>query len=178
MRARTHASFVFMSNRSERIAKQLRDLMQRHDVSNAAQFARLVGQKKDSATVDQVTIRRILKGEVKTEPDPETLRRLCEALGEDYDVVFSDRHQVVVSIAQRQIGIKALDGRPLDDRLLSQLGSLMMPAAHDPTKPSYSPDISDDVDEERRSRNQAHLEEHEDRILDKTRVRHAKKTRP
>src|SRR5262245_9008416 len=74
--------------RKEQVAEQLRALMERHNLTPAEIEKRTtVGERPP---VSAVTVRRILKCEARTEPEPGTLRRIAECVGESYTAAFAE----------------------------------------------------------------------------------------
>jgi transcriptional regulator with XRE-family HTH domain len=66
----------------------LRALLERHHLTPAEIERRTaVGERPP---VSAVTVRRILKAEARTEPEPATLRRIAEAVGESYTATFAE----------------------------------------------------------------------------------------
>jgi hypothetical protein len=86
--------------RREQVAEQLRALLQRHNLMP-------VDIEKKTETdgktpVSAVTVRRILKAEARTEPEPGTLRRIAEAVGESYTTAFPEADDALgVDVSQR-----------------------------------------------------------------------------
>lgn len=86
--------------RKEQVAEQLRALMDRHNLTPAEIEKRTaVGERPP---VSAVTVRRILKCEARTEPEPGTLRRIAECVGESYTAAFAEASDgVTVDVSQR-----------------------------------------------------------------------------
>ena len=86
--------------RKEQVAEQLRALMERHHLTPAEIEKRTaVG---DRPPVSAVTVRRILKCEARTEPEPGTLRRVAECVGESYTAAFAENSDgITVDVSQR-----------------------------------------------------------------------------
>jgi hypothetical protein len=89
--------------RREQVAQQLRMLLDRHNLA-PADIERL-SEKNGAAPISAVTVRRILKGEARTEPEPTTLRRIAEAAGERYTTAFPETD------TSTQIDVSHLAGR-------------------------------------------------------------------
>lgn len=67
--------------------------------------------------VSAVTVRRILKCEARTEPEPGTLRRIAECVGESYTATFAEISDgLTVDISQRanRYFVRFLGGTPPD----------------------------------------------------------------
>jgi hypothetical protein len=79
-----------MSRRQE-VADQLKGLLERHQIT-PADIERLTGESGKSP-ISAVTVRRILKGEARTEPEPVTLRRIAESVGEGYMEAFPEKEE-------------------------------------------------------------------------------------
>ena len=81
--------------RTQQVAEQLQALMVRHGLT-PSDLEHLTGSD-GKAPISAVTIRRILKAEARTEPEPATLRRLAEMAGENYLTAFAEdaEHSVV-----------------------------------------------------------------------------------
>jgi transcriptional regulator with XRE-family HTH domain len=92
-----HASVLLMATTketpSQRASRQLQALMKRHHIGNASEFEKMMAEKGVEPLISQVTIRRILKAEARTEPERATLRRLAEFLGETYSTAFPEDDQ-------------------------------------------------------------------------------------
>lgn len=83
---------VFRMDRRNQVAAQLRALMDRHKISPAdIERMTAVGERPP---VSAVTVRRILKAEARTEPEPGTLRRIADAVNERYTVVFTETEAI------------------------------------------------------------------------------------
>lgn len=91
-----HATVGNMEKR-ERVAWQLRELLRRHLMSPEDVEA-VTG--KTGPAVSAVTVRRILAASAKTEPQPRTLRRICDATGEKYTDAFSEDGSTVLTRAR------------------------------------------------------------------------------
>src|SRR5256885_7721314 len=74
--------------RRQQVAQQLKALMERHHLTPAdiEKKTEIDGRPPVSA----VTVRRILKAEARTEPEPTTLRRIAESVGERYTLAFAE----------------------------------------------------------------------------------------
>jgi hypothetical protein len=77
----------------QRAARQLAALMKRHHIKTGAEFEKMMADKGFEPLISQVTIRRILKDELRTGPDAKTLRRLAEFLGEAYAAAFPESEE-------------------------------------------------------------------------------------
>lgn len=103
---------------AQRIARQMRELMDRHHVHNAPQLERMFTDRGEEP-ISYVTINRILKGEARTRPNPNTLHRVAKILGETLAQAFpepDEERAPVVMVNGRRVAIKALDGPPLTQR--------------------------------------------------------------
>ena len=108
---------------SQRIARQMAELMERHHVKNAPQLERMFLDGGEEP-VSYITINRILKAEARTRPNPDTLQRVARLLGETLAQAFpepDEERAPVVTIGGRRIALKALDGPPLTQREADQL---------------------------------------------------------
>lgn len=88
--------------RREQVAEQLKALMERHNLA-PADIERLT-DRDGKTPISAVTVRRILKMEARTEPEPGTLRRICEAVGEKFTTSFAENDSegaVTVDVSQR-----------------------------------------------------------------------------
>src|SRR5438445_12355059 len=104
-----------MERRSQ-VASQLKALMERHHLTPAdiEKKTEVDGRPPVSA----VTVRRILKSEARTEPEPTTLRRIAEAVGERYTVAFAETEgEAQIDVSQkagkfhvRFLGVTAPEG--------------------------------------------------------------------
>src|SRR3954470_14917448 len=87
--------------RRQQVASQLKSLMERHHLTPAdiEKKTEVDGRPPVSA----VTVRRILKAEAGTEPEPTTLRRIAEAVGERFTIAFAETEEAetVVDIGHR-----------------------------------------------------------------------------
>ena len=97
------------------MAEQLKALMARHNLA-PADVERLTGQDGRTA-VSAVTVRRIIKIEARTEPEPGTLRRIAEAVGEKFTVAFAENDAegtVTIDVSQRggRFFVRFLGGTP------------------------------------------------------------------
>lgn len=102
-------------DRKHQVAQQLRALMDRHGVEFmelAAKSEKIHGRE----SVDNVTIRRIAKAEAKTEPKVAILRKLAEAVGEDYETAFPETGSgptvAEVEIDGRRYALKKIGAGP------------------------------------------------------------------
>jgi hypothetical protein len=87
-------------NRKEQVAEQLRSLLARHNLMPADIEKRTEGEGRPP--VSAVTVRRILKAEARTEPEPGTLRRIAEAVGEGYTTAFAENEDATaVDVSQK-----------------------------------------------------------------------------
>ena len=86
--------------RKEQVAEQLRALMERHNLTPAEIEKRTtIGERPP---VSAVTVRRILKCEARTEPEPGTLRRISDCVGESFTASFAESPDAgVVDSSQR-----------------------------------------------------------------------------
>ena len=89
--------------RKDQVAEQLRMLLDRHNLA-PADVERLT-DRDGKTPVSAVTVRRILKAEARTEPEPTTLRRIAEAVGERYTEAFPEQDFAV------QVDVSHLAGR-------------------------------------------------------------------
>ena len=101
--------------RREQVAEQLKALMERHHLA-PADIERLT-DKDGKTPISAVTVRRILKREARTEPEPGTLRRIAEAVGEKYTVSFAeneDEGAMTVDVSSRgsRFFLRFLGGTP------------------------------------------------------------------
>src|SRR5438034_9773127 len=99
--------------RRQQVAAQLKALMERHHLTPAdiEKKTEVDGRPPVSA----VTVRRILKAEARTEPEPTTLRRIAEAVGERYTLAFAEVEgdtQVDVSQKTGKFHLRFLGGSP------------------------------------------------------------------
>lgn len=119
-----HASVVVMhkSPRSVLVAEQLRALMDRHGFARAPDLTRHAA--KAGIVLDYVTLNRLLSGQAKTEPKPETLRRIAKAVGEDYDMAFPDKPQKIIEIAGQRFALKAMDAASFTPAVLKRLAEM------------------------------------------------------
>lgn len=95
------------------------ELLERHHVENAPQIEQMFVDRGDPNPVSYVTINRILNAEARTRPNPDTLQRVAELLGETLAQAFpepDDERAPVVVVNGRRIALKALDGPPLTQR--------------------------------------------------------------
>ena len=86
--------------RRQQVAQQLKALMERHHLTPAdiEKKTEVDGRPPVSA----VTVRRILKSEARTEPEPTTLRRIAEAVGERFTVAFAETEmEVQLDVSQK-----------------------------------------------------------------------------
>lgn len=79
--------------------------------------------------VSAVTVRRILKAEARTEPEPGTLRRIAEAVNERYTVAFAENeeiHDTTVDVSHRggRFHLRFL-GAPPPDGLEAELREVL-----------------------------------------------------
>src|SRR3954467_11903323 len=74
--------------RRKQVADQLKSLMERHNLTPAEIEKRT--EVDGRPPVSAVTVRRILKAEARTEPEPTTLRRIAEAVGERFTIAFAE----------------------------------------------------------------------------------------
>jgi transcriptional regulator with XRE-family HTH domain len=79
--------------RAEQVALQLRALLERHGLSPSDIEKRSTAEGR--TPVAAITVRRILKGQPRTEPEPLTLRRIAEAAGESYFAAFAETPEVI-----------------------------------------------------------------------------------
>src|SRR5947209_4976376 len=108
--------------RRQQVAVQLKALMERHHLTPADIEKRT--EIDGRPPVSAVTVRRILKSEARTEPEPTTLRRIAEAVGERYTVAFAETEgEAGVDVSQkagkfhiRFIGLAAPEGLELEMR--------------------------------------------------------------
>jgi hypothetical protein len=89
--------------RKEQVAEQLRMLLDRHNLA-PADIERLT-DRDGKTPVSAVTVRRILKAEARTEPEPTTLRRIAEAVNERYTDAFAETD------SSMQVDVSHLAGR-------------------------------------------------------------------
>lgn len=88
--------------RRQQVAEQLKTLMDRHGLTPAEIERRTGGDGRPP--VSAVTVRRILKSEARTEPEPLTLRRIAECVGERYTAVFAETEDsLTVDVSQRGV---------------------------------------------------------------------------
>jgi hypothetical protein len=102
-----------MSSRKEQVAEQLRMLLDRHNLA-PADIERLT-DRDGKIPVSAVTVRRILKAEARTEPEPTTLRRIAESVGERYTEAFPEQDlalQVDVSHLAGRFYLRFLGAQP------------------------------------------------------------------
>jgi transcriptional regulator with XRE-family HTH domain len=121
-----HCMIVRMATKeppSQRVARQLRVLLDRHDSSSQDV------QKRTG--ISYVTINRMLNAEAKTEPQPRKLRQIAAAFGESFEEVFPEGEQEIVEIGGRRVAFKALDGKPLPRDILDKIKHLTIDAAED-----------------------------------------------
>lgn len=79
-------------DRRTQVAAQLRALMERHKISPAdIERMTAVGERPP---VSAVTVRRILKAEARTEPEPGTLRRIADAVNERFTIAFAEHEEI------------------------------------------------------------------------------------
>src|ERR1700693_5218000 len=88
------------------VAEQLKSLMERHNLA-PADLERLTGGHGKTA-ISGVTIRHILKAQLRTEPEPATLRRIAEAAGENYLVAFAEEPEQGVVTIDVSLGVTRL----------------------------------------------------------------------
>ena len=101
---------------AQRVSRQLRSLMMRHSILNSAELQRGMEKSGVADAPNQVTIRRILKMEIKTEPDRPTLRKIAEHLGETLEQAFpdpSDEAALTIEVEGRRYAFKSIDGKPV-----------------------------------------------------------------
>lgn len=101
--------------RRQQVAEQLRLLMERHGLTPAEIERRTGGDGRPP--VSAVTVRRILKSEARTEPEPLTLRRIAECVGERYTTSFAEvEDSVTVDVSQRglKFHLRFLGAQPPD----------------------------------------------------------------
>ena len=99
--------------RREQVAEQLRMLLDRHGLQ-PADIEKLT-EKGGKIPVSAVTVRRILKSEARTEPEPSTLRRIAESVGERYTDSFPENDvsvQVDVSHLANKFYVRFLGAPP------------------------------------------------------------------
>lgn len=89
------AGMSLSESRKQQVARQLQALMERHRILDAAAFERLAHSK--GHVVSQVTIRRIKQASAKGEPEPDTLRKLADTVGETYAIAFPEAGDVIVA---------------------------------------------------------------------------------
>src|SRR4051794_23705282 len=88
--------------RKEQVAEQLRALMERHNLTPAEIEKRTtIGERPP---VSAVTVRRILKCEARTEPEPGTLRRIAECVGESFTATFAESADAVTADGAQRTG--------------------------------------------------------------------------
>lgn len=107
----------------QRVARQLKALMERHGASNQ--------EVQKRTGISDVTVRRILKAEAKSEPEPATLRKIAVAFGETFEEAFPESESEVIEVDGRKIAFKAIDGRPLTAAMLEKIRHLTVSAAED-----------------------------------------------
>src|SRR3954467_14610472 len=101
--------------RRKQVADQLKSLMERHNLTPAE-----IEKKTEidgRTPVSAVTVRRILKAEARTEPEPTTLRRIAEAVGERFTMAFAEAEgdsQVDVSQKTGKFHVRFIGGTPPD----------------------------------------------------------------
>lgn len=110
--------------------------MERHGYAGkgaAAALQRAMEEKGVEPLISQVTIRRILKAEARTEPEKDTLRRLAEFMGETYAQAFPEPGQeeqiVEVDGEKVAIGMRAMGGGPLSPATAAKVRRLISVAA-------------------------------------------------
>lgn len=121
-----HPRMIIVSTKEspvQRVARQLRLLMERHDATPQEVMKR--------TNVSDVTVRRILKAEAKTEPEPQTLRKIAVAFGESYEEMFPESEAEIIEVDGRKIALKSLDGRPLPKDFLDRIKHLSVDHAVD-----------------------------------------------
>jgi hypothetical protein len=110
-------------------ARQLKELMERRNVKNSAEYERIFEKRKDLSPVNQVTIRRILDSEGKEGPKRKTLRSLADAVGETLESAFPDEGTGVAEWRGRKVGFHGADGRPLSPREIDEFIESMKDAS-------------------------------------------------
>ena len=113
--------------RRHQVAAQLRALMDRHNLT-PADIERLTGTD-GRPPVSAVTVRRILKAEARTEPEPTTLRRIADCAGERYTISFAEEEasaEATVDIGHRagKFHFRLL-GAPAPEGLEAELRELL-----------------------------------------------------
>src|SRR5579883_2416074 len=105
---------VLGMTRKEQVAEQLKSLLERHNLV-PADIERLT-DRDGKTPVSAVTVRRILRAEARTEPEPTTLRRIAEAVGEQYLSVFAEPDAVAVDPTHptRRFYLRFLGAAPPD----------------------------------------------------------------
>lgn len=77
--------FQAMPGRSDEVARQFQALLERHRLA-VGEVAKRVAE----AGGDAVIVRRVLQGAAKTEPKPQTLRMIAQAVGESKEQAFPE----------------------------------------------------------------------------------------
>lgn len=68
-------------------AVQLESLMRRHNLT-PVEIERRTAADGHGGAISQVTVRRMLKGETRTEPEPVTLKRIAKCVDEPFALAF------------------------------------------------------------------------------------------
>lgn len=105
--------------------------MNERDLTSAdlARKIREQAQATGGVTVNEVTIRRLMKAEALTDAKPETMAAVAAGLGMAVEELFPDSATAVVEIGGRRYALKALDGEPVSERDLDRVRGLSVEGA-------------------------------------------------
>lgn len=112
---------------SQRAARQLRELIKRHNIIDSGDFERRAkaGHKGAGDAPHASTYRRILAATGKRGPDRDTLRAIAEAFGETLETAFPETDPVgSYTIDGRRYFLNTEDGRPPDPKVAALLDAL------------------------------------------------------
>lgn len=113
--ARMHVIVSAMAStetRKQRIARQLAELMERHSVTDTAEYERIIKNKGLKPALDQVTIRRILGAKAKSDEGPKlaSLKVLAQAFNETVAQAFPEEGSAVVEVLGQKVAFSGAEG--------------------------------------------------------------------
>jgi transcriptional regulator with XRE-family HTH domain len=98
---------------AQRIARQITALLARRRVKNPEELIRMMVDAGIEDPPSNITIRRWINAEAKTQPRPDKLRQIAEFLGETLSEAFPERDEEqapTVVLGGKRIALKSKDG--------------------------------------------------------------------